>query len=116
MQPLRVACAVLLVVLLLGIGWAALQGPVWVALAAMLEEPWQLVTLADLGAGLLLTGAWIVWREGWKGIPWLILLGGLGNVATLTYVLVRGARCRSVAELLLPAAGRARSEATRESA
>lgn len=51
-------------------------------------QPWGVVTLIDLGAGLLLAGAWIAWRERSisRAVPWWIGMALTGNLATGIYV------------------------------
>lgn len=66
---------------------------------------WGIVTLADLGAGLLFVALWIslLERRVWPAVGWIVALGMLGNVTTLAYLLVRCVRTRSIREAVLGA-------------
>lgn len=70
---------------------------------AVLELPWGRVTLIDLGAGLLLIGAWIGWREGSvvRAIPWWIAMVLTGNLAGAAYVVWTARRSQSMSEFLM---------------
>ena len=69
---------------------------------AVLDLPWGRVTLIDLAAGLLLIGAWILWREGSVGraVPWWLAMVVTGNLAAALYVIWTARRSSSVADFL----------------
>ncbi len=71
-------------------------------LRAVLELPWGRVTLVDLAAGLLLIGAWIVWREGSlvRALPWWVAMAVTGNLAGGLYVVWTAWRSQSMDEFL----------------
>lgn len=65
-------------------------------------QPWGVVTLVDLGAGLVLIGAWIAWRERSIGraVPWWIAMALTGNLATGIYVITAARQSTTVPEFL----------------
>lgn len=71
------------------LGYAALQGDFAVDGAALLRNPWGLVSIVDLYVGFILFALWISYRE--RGIlrklVWIALLMGLGFFAGSLYVL-----------------------------
>lgn len=83
--------AILLVWIALSVGivWAARADSLAAGLRRLTEHPWSVVTLMDLGAGLLLVAAWIAYRERrwYRILPWWVLLCGMGNWTSLLYVL-----------------------------
>ncbi len=103
-----VICGILLGLLVAGIAHAVGRGEVLVALQAMLADPWGLVTLLDLGTGLLFVAVWMVLveRRPLRALPWIVALGALGNVVTLVYLLWRSRKVSTLRELFLPAAAR----------
>ena len=60
----------------------------WPSYAA---NPWAMATLYDAYAGFLTFFVWVAYKENavWKRLVWLILLLGLGNIATSLYVLIQ---------------------------
>ena len=69
-------------------------------------DPWYRVLLADAYCGLLLFWLWVAWREQsmLRGAVWLVLIMGLGNLATAGYLLLQvrhWQREQGVAALLL---------------
>ena len=87
---------ILLLLPLLGltglIVWAILSGDFGAAGAWLTGNPWGLVTLADLYAGLLLFAIVIAATERrlWPAVFWITPLFVLGNVWTALWLLVRG--------------------------
>lgn len=73
---------------------ATLRSPFIAGLERIVAEPWGVVTLIDLYAGLLVIWAWIWIREPSRvvALGWLVLLLGLGNLATMAYLLLTAAR------------------------
>ncbi len=69
---------------------------------AVLDLPWGQVTLIDLAAGLLLIGAWILWREGSvvRAIPWWVAMVATGNLAAALYVIWAARRSTSMTDFL----------------
>jgi hypothetical protein len=82
--------------LIAGIAWAIPSGSVLAELIAMARQPWGAVTLLDLYVGFAISAGWILVVEGrtWHRVLWLVLMLGLGNLATVLFVL---ARCRDAA-------------------
>ena len=72
-------------------------------LEAIVAAPWGRVTLIDLGAGLLIIGAWIAWREGSaaKALPWWLAMVVTGNLASGVYVVKAAWSADSVEAFLL---------------
>lgn len=66
---------------------------------------WGVVTLADLGAGLVFIALWIALleRRVWPTAAWIVGLFLLGNFTTLAYLLVRCFRYRTLREVVLGA-------------
>jgi hypothetical protein len=92
--------AALLMAVLVAVGLlTAPQG----AVAALLDNVWGRVTIADLYLGLLATWSWIAWRERNVGpaLLWAVLLVVTGSIALWTYISVQAHAARDVPELLL---------------
>lgn len=70
---------------------------------AVLGIPWGRVTLIDLGAGLVVFGSWILYRErSWaRSIPWLLGLVALGNLTTAVYLVKTALGSSSTEEFLI---------------
>ncbi|MDX1605447.1 MAG: DUF1475 family protein [Candidatus Competibacterales bacterium] len=98
-----VVCGVLLGILLAGIAIAS-HHDILASLHRMVLDPWALVTLLDLGAGLLFVAAWIAVVEPrpWCAAGWIAALAVLGNVATLAYLLWRSRDAQRFSDLFLP--------------
>jgi hypothetical protein len=90
---LKAAFAIPGLALAAAIVWAMGQADFWVSGAAILANPWGLVTLIDLYAGFLFTGLIIAAIERWR--PWafgmLALSLVLGNVVYALWAVLRGA-------------------------
>ena len=67
---------------------ACLAASLWSSLHAFAGNPWAVATLYDAYSGFTLFWLWVAWRERTWGmrILWLILIYGLGNIATSFYV------------------------------
>lgn len=65
--------------------------------AAILANPWGIVTLVDIYAGFALFSTWVIWREKrwWRAAAWVTLVLALGNLAAALYVLAALARARA---------------------
>lgn len=90
-------------IMIIAIGYGMASGGFIDGLKTVAGDPWGRVTLADLGSGLLVGGAWIGWREATiaRAAPWWIALILTGNLALGVY-LVRTARSSDgMQELLL---------------
>lgn len=98
-----IVCGVLLGLLLAGIGIAS-QHNLLDSLYRMLADPWGLVTLLDLGIGLLFIAAWIavVETRPLRAALWIVALFGLGNVITLIFLLWRTRTATRFSDLFLP--------------
>lgn len=99
-----VVCGALLGLLLALIVVASNQASVLTGLSYVLADPWGVVTLLDLGVGLLFVAAWLAVMEPnpWRASAWIISLCVLGNVTTLVYLLWRTRSAESFRELFLP--------------
>ncbi len=99
-----VICGILLGLLLAGIIVASNQVGVLTGLQRLLADPWGMVTLLDLGVGLVFVAAWIAVMEPrpWYAAVWIIGLLLLGNVVTLVFLLWRTRYARRFADLFLP--------------
>jgi len=64
--------------------------------AVLWSDPWFHATLLDAYAGFITFYVWVVYKEPrlLSRIVWFILIMGLGNIATATYVLLQLARMR----------------------
>ncbi len=92
-MPLRLTFAIPGLLLTAAIIWAYSQADFWASSAAILANPWGLVTLVDLYAGFIITGVIIAAIERWK--PWafgmLLVSLVLGNIVFAAWGVVRGA-------------------------
>jgi hypothetical protein len=91
------------VTMVVAVGYGMASGGFVDGLETVIEEPWGRVTLVDLGAGLLLAGAWIGWREQSisRAIPWWIAMVLTGNLATGVYVVWASWRSGTMQQFLL---------------
>jgi hypothetical protein len=87
--------------LVAGIVWAIPSGSVVTALIAIGGMPWGAVTLVDLYVGFAIAYGWmlVVERRTWPRLGWLLLMLGLGNLATALFVLARCFAARSVTDI-----------------
>lgn len=83
--------------------WSAREMSIVEGLNAVVSTRWGITTLADLGVGLVLIGAWIflLERKVLRVLPWWIGLALLGNFTALVYVVYRSRKARTVRELVL---------------
>ena len=99
-----IVCGILLGLLLAAIGTASTQTSVWEGLCHVAADPWGIVTLMDLGVGLVFVAVWITIVEPrplWAA-AWVIALLLLGNVVTLIFLIWRTRYARQVSDLFLP--------------
>ena len=81
---------------------ASLTGSVLDGLRDVVALPWGLVTLVDLGIGLVFAATWITALVGWRrALPWIVALALTGNLALLAFVMLRFRRCHDLKTLLL---------------
>lgn len=99
-----IVCGVLLGLLLAAIGMAMGQESVLTGLRHLLDEPWGIVTLLDLGIGLLFIAAWMGVMEPRPGcaVIWIVALFLLGNVVTMVFLLWRTRYANHFSDLFLP--------------
>lgn len=99
-----IVCGFLLGILLAAIVLATAHGSVWEGLSRLLADPWGLVTLLDLGVGLLFVAVWMAVIESrtWVAAAWIVALMVLGNVVTLAFLLCRTRSARTFSDLFLP--------------
>ena len=99
-----IVCGLLLGLLVATILHASAQSHVLDGLRHLIADPWGVVTLLDLGIGLLFVAIWLALVEPnpWSAAAWIIALFLLGNVVTLAYLLSRTCRARNLRELFLP--------------
>jgi hypothetical protein len=97
-------CGVLLGLLLAAIFLASGQSSVFDGLKVVLDTPWGVVTLLDLGIGLLFVAAWITVMEPRPlcAVAWIVALLLLGNAVTLVFLLWRTRYADRFADLFLP--------------
>jgi hypothetical protein len=95
--------AILAAVLVVTIVVASLGEDVITALRAMAQDAWGVVTLIDLGTGLLFAALWIALVERQRAVAVVAIAGlfVLGNLVTAVYLLLRARRAASVADLVL---------------
>lgn len=111
MLLIRLLLVLVLAVFCASFVWAGKQANLVQALSAMASDPWGAVTLLDLYTGLIVVSIWIfhVERRSWVAALWTVGLFGLGNFATLLYLLGRSFKVQSPCEMFLP-----RESASRE--
>lgn len=70
--------------------WAIGAGDFWVAGRWLTTDPWGIVTLADLYAGLFLSALVIaLFERNWWALVWIVPLPFLGNVWTVVWFALR---------------------------
>ncbi len=99
-----VICGTLLGLLLAAIVAASLHSSVIEGLLRIVADPWGLVTLLDLGIGLLFIAVWLTLMEPRPRYAalWIIALFLLGNVVTLGFLLCRTRHAKTLRDLFLP--------------
>ena len=99
-----IVCGILLGLLVAAILIASSHGNVLAGLRHVIADPWGVVTLLDLGVGLLFVAVWLALVEPnpWRAAAWIIALLLLGNVITLVYLLSRTCQARQLRDLFLP--------------
>ena len=98
-----IVCGILLGLLVTAIVVASHHSNVLVGLRHLVADPWGVVTLLDLGVGLLFVAVWLALVEPnpWRAAAWIIALFVLGNVVTLAFLLSRTCRVRRLRDLFL---------------
>ena len=68
----------------------------WDAWASYAANPWAVATLYDAYFGFTIFWLWVAYRENsWLArIGWLVLIYGLGNIATSAYVFLAVSRLK----------------------
>ena len=63
----------------------------WSAWDSYAANPWAVATLYDAYFGFITFWVWVAYKENslWSRVLWLILILGLGNIATSLYVLIQ---------------------------
>lgn len=99
-----IVCGILLGLLIAAILIASNHSHVLAGLRHVIADPWGIVTLLDLGIGLLFVAIWLALVEPnrWRAVAWITALLLLGNVITLAYLLSRTCQARHVRDLFLP--------------
>ncbi|MCB1776856.1 MAG: hypothetical protein KDI50_05410 [Candidatus Competibacteraceae bacterium] len=99
-----ILCGILLGLLATAILIASNYSYVLAGLRYLIANPWGIVTLINLGIGLLFIAVWLWLVEPvrWRAAIWIIALFLLGNVVTLAYLLCRTCQVRRWSELFLP--------------
>ncbi len=99
-----IVCGILLGLLVAAILIASNHSHVLAGLRHVIANPWGIVTLLDLGIGLLFVAVWLALVEPnpWRAAIWIAALLILGNVITLAYLLSRTCQARHVRDLFLP--------------
>lgn len=106
-----IVCGILLGLLVAAILIASSHSNVLAGLRHVIADPWGVVTLLDLGIGLLFVAVWLVLVEPspQRAVAWIVALLLFGNVVTLVYLLSRTCRARQLRDLFLPPRGDWRS-------
>ena len=75
---------------------ASLAMSLWAAFDTFAADPWAVATLYDAYSGFTLFWLWVAYRERSWGmrILWLVLICGLGNIATSLYVFMAVSRLK----------------------
>lgn len=68
----------------------------WEARSSFAANPWAVATLYDAAFGFITFWLWVAYKEStvWLRVLWLVLILGLGNIATSLYVLIQLFRLR----------------------
>lgn len=98
-----IVCGILLGLLVTAILVASNHSNVLVGLRQLVADPWGVVTLLDLGVGLLFVAVWLALVEPnpWRAAAWIVALFVLGNVVTLAFLLSRTCRVKGLRDLFL---------------
>ena len=99
-----IVCGILLGLLVAAIGTASTHGHVIDGLRRLIADPWGIVTLLDLGVGLIFVAAWITIMEPrpLHAAVWVTALFLLGNVVTLVFLIWRTRYVTHFAQLFSP--------------
>ena len=98
-----IVCGILLGLLVAAILIAGSQSNVLAGLRYVIANPWGIVTLMELGVGLLFVAVWLALVEPnpWRAAVWVAALFILGNVGTLVYLLSPTCRAQRLHGLFL---------------
>ncbi len=79
----------MLILLLIGVGYAVLTGDFLAEFNTMSTMPWLLITLLDIYVGFILFSMWVCWREqnALLALAICAAIMMLGNIASCLYVL-----------------------------
>ena len=104
LRTIVIVCGILLGLLVAAILIASSHSNVLAGLRHVIADPWGVVTLLDLGVGLLFVTVWLALVEPSprRAAAWIVALLLLGNVVTLAYLLSRTCRARQLRDLFLP--------------
>ena len=74
----------------------SLQISIWEAWDSFAANPWAVATLYDAYFGFITFWIWVAYKEKTMiaRVSWLVLILGLGNIATSLYVLIQLFRLR----------------------
>jgi hypothetical protein len=99
-----IVCGILLGLLLAAMGIASTQTSVWEGLCHVAADPWGIVTLMDLGVGIIFVAVWmtIVEPRPLYAGAWIVALFLLGNAVTLIFLIWRTRYARRISDLFLP--------------
>ncbi|NBV41987.1 DUF1475 domain-containing protein [bacterium] len=91
------ASAVGLTVLIGGCFWAASKLAIWDSIKKLWPDPWFKITAIDLYIGFAVFAGFVMHREKSvvKSTLWTAMLAGLGNIATLLYLVIELARLKN---------------------
>lgn len=69
----------------------SLAASLWGAWDSFASNPWAVATLYDAYSGFITFWVWVAYKENtvWSRLLWLVLILGLGNIATSFYVLIQ---------------------------
>jgi hypothetical protein len=93
MTPKRIVALLFAALLTIAIVWAMGQKPIGESFAAMIRDPWGVVTLIDLYAGFIAFALVIaLYEKPWVAAVLFVLLCVLGNIISLGWLAFRGFR------------------------
>jgi hypothetical protein len=93
---LKVGSALIFLIMTIVTIRTSLTVSLWAAWPGYAANPWAVATLYDAYCGFTLFWFWVVYREtSWTlRIVWLVLIFGLGNIATAAYVFLAVSRLK----------------------
>lgn len=92
------SCVVAIAAMIVLFAVATREMTLWAGLRIVAGTWWGITTLADLGVGLVFVAIWmcLLERRWWRRAVWVVAVFGLGNFATLVYLLIR---CRGASSI-----------------